>query len=288
MTAADRRLPGIVSETTSGIVTKLLVDVGGAGAEVVAVRRPDKDIVCFSTQVGCAMSCSFCVSGASRHVRSLSVDEMTGLVEVALGRCGSSGNGVVLSAMGEGEPALNAEATVATLEGFHRSGRAAKLALSTVGPSPGKLRGLVRRIADSGLPIKVQFSLHAARADLRRSLVGTSKVDPDEALSILLGRVPALELNVVLLEGVNDAPEDARALVDLLRGRNTGSFLVKVNEFNRSDVVPFAPSRPDRKRVYLDLLAEAGVPFETYATDGAEISAACGQLRHAATALKAA
>lgn len=265
-------------------VVKLLVDfAAGGSAEVSAIRRADKNIVCFSTQVGCPIGCAFCVSGHYPYLRNLSRDEMRSLVRAALGEL--PGGRLVLSAMGEGEPAYNADAVLDVLAGF-RDGDT-RLALSTSAPKPVLLRRLLDGIDARRLPVKIQFSLHLADAAERRAFMPGGGTPPAEAVATIAAfaavrpYLPRPEFNVALIDGVNDDARRADAVADLLASFDPAGYLVKVNAFNPIAESGLVPSRPERVAAFLARLDRRGVPYETYATDGAAIGAACGQLHHA-------
>lgn len=272
---------------TSGITTKFLVKgETDLAAEVVLVKRPDKNIICFSTQYGCLMGYTFCVSGLERDaIRSLSYFEMMRLIDTTLKHI-DNGNPIVLSAMGEGEPCLNMHDVVtvlanASMHGFHYDVEV-KTALSTVAPSIRLFKELLDYCLFTGIKPKIQYSLHAADDNLRRSMIRTRSATTTAALKTM-SEYPEFvyDLNVVLIEGLNDTEEAKQALSKLLLSSYVSpSTTIKFNRFNTIKGSAHKPS--DKARYWAYELNALGFKTELYGTDGAEIDAACGQLRKTA------
>lgn len=267
----------IVRTTRQDIATKHLVDVGqGRAAEVVRIDRPEKTIICFSTQVGCAIACAFCASGRDGIKANLSACQMAKLALAAL-EGAPAGKPVLFSAMGEGEPSQNADALARAMLALDRPG--ARFAASTSAPSVRLVERMLRSLDATGLTAKVQYSLHSADEAARRRLMPGALAAPRDVLALLAGR-PGVELNVVLWDGVNDAGSDAHAIADLLEGVATAEpWRLKLNRGNAVQG-GLAPAAPAAVAAWRAALASRGVPVEAYETDGAEIDAACGQLRH--------
>lgn len=260
---------------TSGIATKYLVPMGdGILAEVTRVERPDKTIVCYSTQVGCSIGCAFCASGRGNIRGNLSAGQMSGLIEEAL-RGHDRDVVVLLSAMGEGEPSQN-PIEVAKVMGSY--GRGYRHAVSTSGPSPRLVERLLSYLEDCGVPVKLQYSLHTAVPSMRRAIMPNALAESGEILPIL-AVWPDVELNVVLWNAVNDSVADAEALADLL-DRNSGPSLWRI-KLNRANPVQggLRPALPGAVQDWAATVIKRGYRVEAYATDGADIQAACGQLR---------
>jgi len=258
---------------------KLLVRFpDGETAECVHIPEGARRTVCISTQVGCAVGCVFCASGAQGVVRNLDAGEIADQVHLARAETGERPTNVVV--MGMGEPLHNVDALVKALRllqdprGLDLSPR--RVTVSTSGPRAG-----FRRFLEAGVKANLAISLHAAQDDLRRRLVprgGTGSIEELQGMAAAwferTGRDVTWEY--VLLDGINDRDEDARALARLA-GRHRNVNVIPMNP------VPFAPGLrappPDRVRRFLDLLEDAGAVVHARRQRGDDVAAACGQLR---------
>ncbi len=251
------------------------------GRQIETVLIPDEArlTACLSTQVGCALACAFCLTGEMGFVRHLRageiVDQVLGLRE-DLGPGERIGNLVL---MGMGEPLHNYDATVKALTILaHPLGLAyppRRITLSTVGLVPE-----IERLGASGLDVNLAVSLHAATDELRDRLVPINRRYPLKELMVALRAYPLpprrrITLEYVLMDGVNDRPEDARELTKLLRGLRCKVNLLPLNE---APAIPFR--RPSRQRVeaFQQILKSAGVLATIRESRGWDISAACGML----------
>ena len=280
--------PPVIAETPAddGDTSKLLFDLG-AGGMVEAVRMaydPDaggrvgsaRTTVCVSTQLGCAMACVFCATGLQGFTRNLRPSEV--LAQVLHVQREQRVTNVVF--MGMGEPLANYESTMRAIrwlvapEGLGLSPRA--VTISTV----GLLRPL-DRLAEEGLPLGLAISLHAPDDGLRRRLVPTAGgvgidglLDAARRYRERTGR--RVSFAYALLEGVNDEPEQARRLARRLHGERAHVNLIPYNP-----VAGAGLRRPRRERVraFQRELQAAGIAATVRVERGAEIAAACGQLR---------
>ena len=274
------------TEADGGETAKFLFDLGGGGM-VEAVRmaydpdsaggaRPGRTTVCVSTQLGCAMACVFCATGLQGLSRNLRPAEV--LAQVLHVHRERRVSNVVF--MGMGEPLANYRATMRAIrwmvapEGLGLSPRA--VTISTVG-----LTAPLARLAEEGLPLGLAISLHAPDDELRRRLVPTAgRVTIDGLLQAArryrerTGR--RVSFAYALLEGVNDDPEQARRLAGRLRGERAHVNLIPYNP-----VAGLGLRRPRRGRVraFQRELQSAGVAATVRVERGAQIAAACGQLR---------
>lgn len=253
----------------------------GELVEVVLLRYRERRSACVSTQVGCACGCSFCATGQMGFVRQLSGAEIVTQVlhlHRELVAAGGRLSNVVL--MGMGEPLLNYENTLAAV---HRLvdpwalGLAPRrVTLSTVGIVPG-----IERLADEDLPINLAVSLHAATDELRDRLVPINRRYPLDDLFVAVGHYVArtqrrVMFEWVMIDGVNDMPEQAQALVARLTGLPVHVNLIRLNP------TPGCRSRPSTPAVvesFRDVLDRAHVPHTMRQRRGATIEAGCGQLR---------
>jgi 23S rRNA (adenine2503-C2)-methyltransferase len=277
--------PPLIAQNASGDgSSKFLFDVGGGNA-VEAVFIPDagRGTLCVSTQAGCALECAFCATGKQGFNRNLSTAEIIGQLWQANKALGFDPKGarlidnVVL--MGMGEPLANFDNVVAALQlmlddnAYGLSRR--RVTLSTAGIVP-----MIDRLREA-CPVALAVSLHAPNDALRDQLVPINRKYP---LAELLGacrryleKAPRdfITFEYTLLEGVNDRPEDAKALVQLVR---TVPCKFNLIPYNPHAGAPFARPRGERIRRFAETLMAAGITTTTRKTRGGDIAAACGQL----------
>lgn len=246
------------------------------------ILRPNtgRSTVCVSSQVGCAAGCRFCATGTMGLVAQLTRDEILDQVVQARRIVAAEGRelrNVVF--MGMGEPLHNLEEVSAALEGLtHPLGlnfSPAKVLVSTVGV-PEAMRSLLARFPRFNLAL----SLHAALPEVRERIVPTAEKVPLEALRAVLGEASAAGrrtmIEYVLLEGINDRPEDVDALVAWCRGLDVHLNLIPFNDVDAPPDLRATP-RERREEIARDLKAE-GFPVTLRYSLGADIAAACGQL----------
>lgn len=275
-----------IAERTAddGATTKVLLDLG-AGAAVEAVRMdydpdgdesPDRTTICVSTQVGCAMGCSFCATGQQGFTRNLRPSEI--LAQVLHFTRQRRITNIVF--MGMGEPLANYDATVRAIrwlvrpEGLNLRQRG--ITVSTVG-----LVRAIDRLADEGLQVGLTISLHAPDDDLRRRLIDTARgTTIDELIAAakryIEKRGRRVTFAYALLDHVNDEPEQARRLAQRVRGIQAHVNLIPYNPTAGAGL-----RRPSRERVreFQRVLQAEGVNATVRIERGQEIAAACGQLR---------
>lgn len=238
--------------------------------------------VCVSSQVGCAMGCSFCATGQGGFERNLAAGEIIAQV-VGFAREQREAGGQHITNvvfMGMGEPLANFPAVwraVETLTNASGLGLGARhITISTVGVIPG-----IRKLAAESLQVGLAVSLHAPDDALRRSMIATAHryplagiVDACRAYVEKTGRRVTFEY--CLIENVNDAPEQARALAALVKGVLCHVNLIPVNPTRDERI--HRPRR-DRTLAFQRELSARGVPCTVRVEKGVEIAAACGQLR---------
>ncbi len=257
----------------------------GETIEMVLIPQGDRVTLCMSTQVGCPVACVFCASGLDGIRRNLTSAELLEQFVLAQEQLspGPSGSRPLtnLVVMGIGEPMLNLDALedaltrIADPELFAFSPR--RVTVSTSG-YPDR----IRRLAGLGKPFQLAVSLHAADPELRKRLVPTATVEPIELVHAaqdyarMTGREPTFE--VVLLDGINDRPNDAGALVHLLRET---PCTVNLIPWNRVDGVDPRFMRPGDALVerFQSLLEAGGLKVTWRRRRGHDRDAACGQLR---------
>lgn len=279
------RLPEIVSRLESADGTrKWLLRVDDHNCiESVFIPEPDRGTLCVSSQVGCPIDCTFCSTGKQGFNRNLAVSEIIGqlwLVNRELGyfeRRQRIITNVVL--MGMGEPLLNFDNVVAAMDlmtddlGFGLSCK--RVTLSTAGLVPG-----IDRLA-STIRVSLAVSLHAPTDELRNELVPLNRRYPLAELMAACRRYAQacggdpITFEYVMLKGINDSPEQARALARLLRDVPAKVNLIPFNPFPGSGYTRSAQDTIDHFR---EILMGAGLITITRKTRGEDIDAACGQL----------
>ena len=258
---------------------KLLLALSdGALVETVGLPSTDRLSCCVSSQTGCAVGCTFCATGYLGAGRNLSAGEIVDQVLTVGERCGRRVSHVVF--MGMGEPLLNLEAVLKAVhllsDEVGLSQR--QLTISTVG-----LPTQIEALAAERLTCTLAISLHAADDALRQSLVPTtakrwSVADILAAARLyfaVTGRRVTFEL--VLLAGVNDRPEDARAAAARLK---PGEH-VNLIPYNPIGEAPFGRPTPAAIKQFRATLEAAGLRVTQRKTRGRDIDGACGQLRAA-------
>jgi 23S rRNA (adenine2503-C2)-methyltransferase len=265
---------------------KLLLGLAdGNVVECVLLKEADRRTVCVSTQVGCAMGCVFCASGIGGVVRNLRPGEIVEQLVRCRNLLPADERLTHVVVMGMGEPLANLENLLAALETAtspHGLGLSARhIHISTVG-----LPAKIRRLADLGKQYHLAVSLHAPNDDLRSRIVPTNDktglapiVEAADYFLATTGRQVTYEY--VLLRDLNDRPAHAADLAELLRGRQAHVNLIPFN-----DVEGLPWRRPDGRAVedFVATLRRARVSVKVRKRKGADIDAACGQLRRAALA----
>ena len=293
--AEVRALPLISEHVSADGTVKWLFDVGaGDAVETVFIPEEDRGTLCVSSQAGCAVGCRFCSTGHQGFSRNLTTGEIVAQLWFAEHRMRQrhAGTAPVRSnspperavdnvvMMGMGEPLQNYNALVPALRtmlddhGYGLSRR--RVTVSTSGVVP-----MIDRLRDD-CPVALAVSLHAADDTLRESLVPLNrKYGIDELLDACVRYLDAAPRDFItfeycMLDGVNDSPEQARALVRLLKGRVSCKLnLIPFNPFPASGL-----KRSPRERVlaFADVLQQAGIVTTIRKTRGDDIDAACGQL----------
>ncbi|MEA5088155.1 23S rRNA (adenine(2503)-C(2))-methyltransferase RlmN [Solidesulfovibrio sp.] len=282
--AADIVWPEVVRvrESEDGTVKFLLGLADGEAVECVLIPEKDHYTGCLSTQVGCAMGCGFCATGTLGFRRNMTPGEMLGQVLVARQYLLNKGEPLALRNlvfMGMGEPLLNYDNLIKTLESLHHpqgldfSSR--RITVSTA--------GVKRHLLDLGKTglCALAVSLHAPTQEQReRIMPGAAKLPLDELIE-LLRQIPlkpreSLTFEYLLLAGINDADADARELVRLL-----SRVKAKVNliVYNATPGLPFRQPSPERVFAFQEILKAKGLVATVRKSKGADIAAACGQLR---------
>ena len=273
---------------------KWVFEVGTSLVETVLIPADDKTgtrrTLCISSQVGCALDCSFCSTGKQGFERDLTVAEIIGqlwvanqsyMEDVPINERTRSVTNVVM--MGMGEPLLNFDAVVRAmsimLDDFAYGMSKRRVTLSTSGVVP-----MIDKLADT-LDVALAISLHAPNDRLRDELVPINKKYPLQQLIAACQRYISKDGNessrkhvtieYVMLAGVNDQPEHALQLVEVLKALPSKINLIPFNPFPHA---PYARASRNRIIAFQQILSDHGFVCTIRQTRGDDIDAACGQL----------
>jgi 23S rRNA (adenine2503-C2)-methyltransferase len=257
--------------------------------ECVLLRDGERRSICISTQVGCAMGCVFCASGLDGVERNLTTGEIVEQM-LRLQRLLPADERLShIVVMGMGEPLANLDNLLPALDeasaddGLAISHR--RITISTVGlPKP------LLKLCDENARYNLAVSLHAPNDELRTRIVPTNK---STGLAEILAAADRyfdvsgrrLTFEYVLLAGLNDQPQHARQLVDLLAGRTA---LLNVIPYNPVAGLPYATPSGNAVNRFRDILVEGGINVKFRQRKGDDINAACGQLRRSTPFLQSA
>ena len=292
-TVIGRLTPRAEQRSSDGQTRKLLFTLpDGAQIESVLMGYERRRTTCISTQAGCGMNCSFCATGQGGLERNLSAGEIVEQVlffarelrsnnldaRTAIRNSQSEITNIVF--MGMGEPFANYDSFMAAVrrlndpDGFNFGAR--RMTVSTVGLSPG-----INRLAGEDVQINLAVSLHAATDELRTRLVPINKRYPlDVLMSAVRQYIERTRRRVsfewALIEGVNDTPEQARALAKLVK-----RMLCHVNLIPLNPTSGYSGAASTRERIaaFRSVLEAAGIPNTLRLRRGIDIQAGCGQLK---------
>ncbi|MFZ0290136.1 MAG: 23S rRNA (adenine(2503)-C(2))-methyltransferase RlmN [Candidatus Sulfotelmatobacter sp.] len=252
----------------------------GELAEAETTRKWGRSTICISSQVGCAVDCQFCLTALLGVKRNLTAGEIVGQVCAVLKdqKVSPPEDRINLVFMGMGEPFLNYENFV----------KAARLLVECVGIAERRMTvstaGIVPRIHDFGgeqIRPKLAISLNASNDALRTRLMPLNKKWNLEMLIAAARDFPLrtrewITFEYVLLEGVNDCPENAKEVAELLRGLRCKVNLIALNP---GPGIDFTTPSEERVVAFQKILREAGIPAFVRRPRGRDIYAACGQLK---------
>jgi 23S rRNA (adenine2503-C2)-methyltransferase len=259
------------AHSDDGTVKTLFDTADGRPLEAVLMRyRDGRRSVCVSSQSGCPLTCSFCATGQMKFARNLTADEI--LDQALHFRRVEAIDHVVF--MGMGEPTMNIDNVLAACERLPDLGVTnRRTAISTVGWVPG-----IDRLAECEMPIALALSLHAPNDGLRSQLMPINDRFPLAEVLAACDRYRAKRrrkvfVEYVMLDGINDHPEQARELAALLDPR-----IYKINLIPYNPTGAYDGSSPERIERFRAILAEHRMPATVRLTRGRDIDAACGQL----------
>ena len=276
--------PVLRDHVSSDGTRKWLLDVGNGNAvESVFIPEATRGTLCVSTQAGCAVNCLFCSTGKQGFSRNLEVSEIVGQLWWANRALGATADGDRIISnvvfMGMGEPLQNYAATLASLRlmlddnAYGLSRRRVTVSTSGVVPMMDRLR--------EDCPVALAVSLHAPDDALRNELVPLNRKYPLRELMAAcqryLEKAPRdfITFEYVMLDGVNDSDDHARALLELTRDVPCKFNLIPFNPFPDANL----RRSPDaRVRRFAQCLIDGGIVTTVRKTRGDDIDAACGQL----------
>lgn len=275
------RPPEIVYAQRSADGTrKWLMQVDAANRiETVFIPEPGRGTLCISSQVGCALACSFCSTARQGYSRNLGVAEIIGQLWVARHELGEDARITNVVLMGMGEPLLNFENVVAATNlmmddfAYGLSKRRVTLSTSGIVPALDRLGGVTE--------LSLAVSLHAPNDELRNELVPINRKYPIRQLIAACKRYVGREnrrkvtFEYVMLDGVNDTPAHARELVRLLSHVPSKVNIIPFNPFPDTH---YRCSTPEAIERFTAILHQAGLIATRRKTRGDDIDAACGQL----------
>lgn len=244
-----------------------------------AADQPQSLSVCFSTQAGCAMQCAFCATGGEGFVRNLSSGEMIDQVAAIQDDFGVRVSHLV--SMGQGEPFLNYDATLAALDflndkkGFGIGAR--HITVSTCGIVSG-----IERLGEDPHQYTLAVSLHSAQQVVRDTLMPRCSAQPLPQLKAALHDYQAasgrrVSFEYLMIDGVNDTEEALQALIDFSRGLLCHVNLIPLNAVEHSSL---QPSAQNVLMNWQKALSSAGMETTIRNSRGADIDGACGQLKN--------
>lgn len=286
---AEIRGPEIIRDKTASDGTrKWLLDVGNGNAvEMVYIPQDDRGTLCVSTQAGCAMNCLFCSTGKQGFNRNLKSSEIIGqlwhaehTLRKSLGI--TDENERVISnvvMMGMGEPLQNLDAVIPSLK-LMLDDNAYGLSRRRVTVSTSGLVRQIDKLAEQ-CPVALAVSLHAPDDGLRDKIMPVNRKHPIEDLLAACQRYlkvaprDFITFEYILIGGVNDSLEQARALRTLVRDVPCKFNLIPFNPFPGSGL---KRSDPDDVKAFADYLNSAGIVTTVRKVRGDDIDAACGQL----------
>lgn len=270
----------LVEQVASDGTRKWAIEMScGNRVETVFIPEEKRGTLCVSSQIGCALACTFCSTAKQGFNRNLSVSEIIGQLYVAQQRLGKETRITNVVMMGMGEPLLNFDNTVAAMnimmDDFAYGLSKRRVTVSTSGIVPAMKR--LNDVCD----VSMAVSLHAANDELRDELVPINQKYPLVELMDAcreyskIGPRKHITFEYVMLNGINDSSDDARALIRLLKKVPSKINLIPFNPFSGSG---YQCSSANTIVQFKDILYKAGIITTIRKTRGDDIDAACGQL----------
>jgi len=256
----------------------------GQLVESVLIPRDDRVTFCISSQVGCALGCTFCLTGQLGLTRDLSADEIVSQVTILFGAWHkpsvASNPRFSVVFMGMGEPLQNYDNVLTAIRRLHDD-RGLKVPMTRITVSTAGLIPGIERIAREPLFPNLSISLTGATDKTRDALMPINRKYPIEAVMDAIRRLPLARqkrvmFECVMIKGVTDSPEDAETLSRLVRGMR-----VKVNliPLNPAEEIPFERSSDGAVLRFQDILVRNGTATFIRKNRGNDVFGACGQLK---------
>jgi 23S rRNA (adenine2503-C2)-methyltransferase len=246
--------------------------------ETVVMKYKHGNSICVSTQIGCKMGCRFCASTIGGVIRNLTSGEILAQILAAQKAVGERISNIVL--MGSGEPLDNYENVLRFIylvnseDGLNIGQR--HITLSTCGIVPK-----IYELAEENLQITLAISLHAPNDTLRRSMMPIAyRYSIEELINVCKAYIEKTNRRITfeysLVKGVNDSSEQAKQLIELLRGLLCHVNLIPINEIRENS---YKKSTSDNVKAFYNKLISSGIETTVRKEMGADINADCGQLR---------
>lgn len=286
-TAELQALSFVESELSPGTGTKkfLFETKENNRIESVIIPEEKRTTLCISTQVGCPLDCQFCATGLMGYKKNLTTGEIFDQYMLAAKDYGKE-NLTNIVYMGMGEPLLNYNATLKSLQIFSEELTTGislkKITVSTAGIAPK-----IRELADSGLKVKLAFSLHSCFEDIRTKIMPINKKyslkETMEACRYYSDRTGTrITFEYVMLKDVNDRDKDIDALFKLCNSIPSKLNVIPFNSLEHMNPAGFAaelkPTSKRRIEEFVKKLRNKNITVMVRETQGEDIAAACGQL----------
>jgi 23S rRNA (adenine2503-C2)-methyltransferase len=275
------KTPEIVVEqiATDGTIKWAMQTHCGNRIESVFIPEDDRNTLCVSSQIGCALACSFCSTAQQGFNRNLTTSEIIGQLFIAQNRVGKDRRITNVVMMGMGEPLLNFDNVVAAcnlmMDDFAYGLSKRRVTISSSGVVPA-----IERLGEA-CDVSLAISLHAVRDELRDELVPINKKYPLNVLmeacreNAKIAPRRFITFEYVMLDGINDSLEDAKDLIKLLKTVPCKLNLIPFNPFPNSS---YRCSNKETLLKFKTMLNDAGIITTVRKTRGDDIDAACGQL----------
>ena len=269
-----------VEEAKDGTKKFLFELEDGQRIESVLIKDKLRLTLCLSTQVGCAFGCRFCLTGKIGWKRDLKVSEILNQI-LAVRKMLSEKTPITnIVLMGMGEPLANYDNTLKAInlmhhpDAFKLSSR--RITLSTVGLLPE-----LEQLAKEKISFRLAISLNASDEETRSQLMPINRRHPLKRILGLCKNFPLrprtrITFEYVMVEGINDSPQDAKRLLRILKGIPSKINLIPLNE---APGIPFKRPLDEKVKWFQEILMESGLTAIVRTSKGGEISAACGQLQ---------
>jgi 23S rRNA (adenine2503-C2)-methyltransferase len=279
------KLVSKISSTESGTTKFLFETLDGYKIESVLIPEETRTTLCLSTQVGCPLDCKFCATGLMGYKRNLSSGEIFDQYKfVSKEYKVNPVKNIVY--MGMGEPLVNFEQTLRSLQIFsekiNNNIRLKRISVSTAGIAPKILE-----LAESGLKVKIAFSLHSCFEDVRSKLMPISNKYPlKENLRAIHYYAKTTHTRIsfeyVMVDGINDREEDFFELVKVCKSLPCKINVIPFNSLEHMNPTGFSaelkPTPKERIEAFVEALREKNIIVTVRYTQGDDIAAACGQL----------